>query len=307
MLLLVAGAKFDAPDPQGHQIGPVLADGLAAVLGVGPSPVFRWKTVLAYHPSAGNNRDPALELSCAVGQLMLVTRGRLAFLGGGDRERAVHFITLPGSFKPTGQTKSSVYGLRVKKDELRFSAVARSSGVVAVDDKQPPVASSSSVLGKCYTIAVDKARVEGQEEQTLVVHCNTPTDRAVWSQCFRAALLPETLQPMVRRAADERQQSSTTAQGSSSSATEQRRELFGNAKMPPTPKGGAASRAAAASGDTVDTLNEVKQGLQERGEKLRQLGEKTQAMEDASNEFANLARELRKQQESRNKGWGFFG
>lgn len=62
-----------------------------------------------------------------------------------------------------------------------------------------------------------------------------------------------------------------------------------------------------AAAETVDTLNEVKKGLQERGEHLRQLGEKTQAMEDASNEFANMARELRKQQEARSRGWGLFG
>ena len=72
-------------------LGPVLADGLATHLGAGAP--------LAWHASdgAGSVAEEAAAATGAggggggpknvCGQLLLVTKGRLSFLGGGDRER----------------------------------------------------------------------------------------------------------------------------------------------------------------------------------------------------------------------------
>ena len=47
-----------------------------------------------------------------------------------------------------------------------------------------------------YPIAIKTARVEGKEGQVLLVHAASPTDRTLWSQSLRAALLPESLKPI---------------------------------------------------------------------------------------------------------------
>ena len=60
----------------------------------------------------------------------------------------------------------------------------------------------------------------------------------------------------------------------------------------------AANQAASVAG-VSDSLNVAKQRLAERGERLRVLGEKTDAMSKGAGDFGDAARKLR---ESQSKG-----
>lgn len=60
-------------------------------------------------------------------------------------------------------------------------------------------------------------------------------------------------------------------------------------------------KATAAS--TASVLSEARQNLQERGEKLNQLSDKTDKLAAASSDFADMAKQLKKQQQ-RSSWWG---
>ena len=53
-------------------------------------------------------------------------------------------------------------------------------------------------------------------------------------------------------------------------------------------------------------LSATRDAFNERGERLSSLAEKTAALQDASKDFASMAKELRKQQESKGIFGGFF-
>ena len=53
-------------------------------------------------------------------------------------------------------------------------------------------------------------------------------------------------------------------------------------------------------------LSATRDAFNERGERLNSLAEKTAALQDASKDFASMAKELRKQQESKGIFGGFF-
>lgn len=53
----------------------------------------------------------------------------------------------------------------------------------------------------------------------------------------------------------------------------------------------------------VSVLSEARQNLEQRGERLTQLSEKSEKLASASNEFANMAKQLRKQQQQKNTWW----
>ena len=78
-------------------------------------------------------------------------------------------------------------------------------------------------------------------------------------------------------------------------------ELFGASSgggATPAPAGSAAAARAGATG-AEDAANEAMRGLQERGEKLSQLAEKTQMLEDSASEFEKMCKDLEKQQRGR--------
>ena len=98
-------------------------------------------------------------------------------------------------------------------------------------------------------------------------------------------------------------QSHRIASPQSSAVDRQRRELFGSGSGSATPNASSPSVktnegniAAAAS-----QLNETQQRLQERGEKLSKLSDRTADMNNAAEEFEKMARQLNQQQ----KGWWF--
>ncbi|KAG0057639.1 hypothetical protein BGZ83_007012 [Gryganskiella cystojenkinii] len=76
-------------------------------------------------------------------------------------------------------------------------------------------------------------------------------------------------------------------------------------KAPPLPpKNGGSAGGGAAAGELAGMMNETLQGLDERGKKLGQLGDKTAEMEAASNDFLAAARELNAK--NANKKWYEF-
>lgn len=54
---------------------------------------------------------------------------------------------------------------------------------------------------------------------------------------------------------------------------------------------------------TANVLSEARQNLEQRGEKLNQLADKSDKLANASSEFADMAKQLRKQQQ-KSSWWG---
>ena len=222
-----------------------LADGLHNVLK--PDKPFSWSPTDG-DGSANGSRERAenglqRRPMFVVGQLLLVTRGRLAFFGGSDRERAVHFFACPGGKGRNPNCSSSscgvaqgiesevgeppqdgsmaegrVYGLRVKKGELRVAVIAKKSGGAALADASPApvprkqaVATADGGNRSCtsegasnnntggmestsealyhYPLTVSKARVEGSDGQVMTVHCASKAERRLWYIAICEALL----------------------------------------------------------------------------------------------------------------------
>ncbi len=92
--------------------------------------------------------------------------------------------------------------------------------------------------------------------------------------------------------------------GSGASAatdSDNRKFLFANAKNVDDSQPERATQSAVSGATT--SLSEASERLQERGERLGRLDEKTKKLAESSNEFANMAKELRKQQERKNRWW----
>ena len=80
--------------------------------------------------------------------------------------------------------------------------------------------------------------------------------------------------------------------------------LFAGSKVSSDSPSGGAEEPVSSANSTSNALAEARQNLEERGEKLNQLSDKTDKLATASSEFADMAKQLRKQNQK--SSFGFF-
>jgi hypothetical protein len=87
---------------------------------------------------------------------------------------------------------------------------------------------------------------------------------------------------------------------SSADGNDQKKQLFKGAVENEKGKGNEpVSKTSQGTSATMATMNETKDRLLERGEKLSQLQDKTGDLANQASEFARLAKQLNEQQKSR--------
>ena len=89
-------------------------------------------------------------------------------------------------------------------------------------------------------------------------------------------------------------------------AEENRMALFAGASEKTASKNDPDNKAdtrKATAASTTTVLSEARKNLEERGEKLNQLSDKTDKLAAASSDFADMAKQLKKQQQ-RSSWWG---
>lgn len=79
-----------------------------------------------------------------------------------------------------------------------------------------------------------------------------------------------------------------------------REQLFEGATLKPQTQNEEIRSSTAA---TMATMSEARDQLIERGEKLGRLDDKSAKLADASREFANMAKQLREQQQQKQSWW----
>jgi len=207
--------------------------------------------------------------------------------------------------------------LRVKKDELRTAVVAVSANafasssseaanacVLSLDAESAEVPKRGSGLVSAgsydrpaaFPLTLTQAvRVEGEENKAASLLALRPSERKAWASALRAAFPALFINGNNSSSGN----SSSSRNGGPSS---DKAELFGGSNRgsgaTPAPASSAAAARAGATG-AEDAANEAIKGLQERGEKLSQLAEKTQMLEDSASEFEKMCKDLEKQQRGR--------
>jgi len=213
--------------------------------------------------------------------------------------------------------------LRVKKDELRTAVVAVSAAAFASSSSSRGgsggesanacllsldangaefakrgsglVTPGSSDRPAAFPLTLTQAaRVEGEEGKAALLLAQRPSERKAWASALRAAF------PALRIGGSGASTSSGSGSREGGPASD-KAELFGASSgggATPAPAGSAAAARAGATG-AEDAANEAMRGLQERGEKLSQLAEKTQMLEDSASEFEKMCKDLEKQQRGR--------
>mmetsp|Transcript_15722 Transcript_15722/g.20404 ORF Transcript_15722/g.20404 Transcript_15722/m.20404 type:complete len:740 (+) Transcript_15722:71-2290(+) len=302
LLLLIGGCDMFSLDPQGHSIASTIADGLQTHLQRNPLTWYHEDSenidILSSNKTTNKNMkkeeqeedDEDGPSHVVIGTMLLVTKGRLAFIGGGDRERSVHFVLIPDKrgivHNGLNYKGPFLIGLRVKKDELRVSTIAHSSSVKKIDTKNGPIGKRGERIYDAYPIQIENATIEGEDEKPLCILTNQLSERLIWGKYLNKAF---------------HMNNSNNKKSSSSKQSENEKELFGNhANKKGAGAGGGGKRGVDNSAnETVDLMNANRNALLERGEKLNELADKTQELSDTASEFEKMCKELEKQQRNR--------
>lgn len=80
-------------------------------------------------------------------------------------------------------------------------------------------------------------------------------------------------------------------------------ELFASASARSQVSSDHSAVRKATTASTANVLSEARQNLEERGQKLNQLSDKTDKLAAASSDFADMAKQLKKQQQ-KSSWWG---